>query len=479
VILVVAALLGAVGTSRLAVAGRGLGSGLDAPGLWFSDSPARLLLPGPGVGPALAGPFTSLALWAAGWLVAGVAVRRGASLRALLVVGIVWTVPLVLGPPLFSPDVYAYTAIGASIQHGIDPYLSGPGAAGDIPAVRGAEPFWRDSPTPYGPPFLALLSGLSRLLDEDLLSVVVALRVLALVATGVLVWCVARLAPRWGVAPTAAVWLGVLNPLVLVHAVSAGHNDVVMLALALPGLVLASTGRPMWGAVLCGAAAGVKVTAFIAVLVIGVDLALRVAGWWPRLRSLAGVGLAGAGTFAALSQLSGYGWGWLANLSVPGKAVGPVTPTSALALVLDGDDPPLHAVRSAAAAVGVLLGLLVLTRLPRLGLVRVTGWLMLIAVLAGPVVWPWYLMAPVVVLAAAARPRERRLLLVVSLVLLFALLPGGQPTLPLLGRPLAEWLALSALITLLTWYGAVHLVATRRALGAVGRRWTEDPACAS
>jgi alpha-1,6-mannosyltransferase len=410
----------------------------------------------------LAGPFTAVAVWAAGWLVVGLAVHRGASVRSLLAVGAAWTLPLLLAPPLFSPDVYAYTAIGAAMQHGVDPYLSGPGAAGDIAAVRGAEPFWRDSPSPYGPPFLALLSILSRLFREDLLSVLIALRVLCVAATASLTFSVARLARRLGVDPARAVWLGVLNPLVLVNAVSANHNDVLMLALVVPGLILASSHRPLWGAVLCGAAAGIKVTAVVAVLAIGVDHARRQAGWWRRLRALVAVGVAGTGTFVVLAQVTGYGWGWLANLSVPGKAIVPLTPSTALAIAVDADHPPLDSVRLIVSVGGAVLCLLLLTALPRWGLARVTGWLMLIVVAVGPVVWPWYLMAPIMVFAASGKPRERQVVVLLSVVMLFVLFPGGQPTLVLLGSPQAERLLLGALAALLLWYGALNLVGSVR-----------------
>jgi hypothetical protein len=214
--------------------------------------------------------------------------------------------------------------------------------------------------------------------------------------------------------------------------------------------------------VLCGAAAGIKVTALVAVLAIGVDHARRQSGWWRRLGALVVAALAGTVAFVVLAQLAGYGWGWLAALSVPGKAVVPLTPSTALAIVLDADHPPLDAVRLAASNGGAVLCLLLLTALPRWGLARVTGWLLLVVVAVGPVVWPWYLMAPIMVFAAAGKPRERQLVVLLSVALLFVLFPGGQPTLFLLGSPRAEWLVLGALAALLLWYGAQYLADSQR-----------------
>ena len=42
-----------------------------------------------------------------------------------------WSVPLVLGAPLYSRDVYSYVAQGRMAQLGINPYLHGPLSLGD------------------------------------------------------------------------------------------------------------------------------------------------------------------------------------------------------------------------------------------------------------------------------------------------------------------------------------------------------------
>lgn len=458
VLFAAAAVLGGLATCYLALAGPSLGSHLAAPDLWFYEPKPRFIADRLASEHAQLANAVALVTWAVGWLLAGLAVWRGGSGRALLLVGVVWVLPLLLAPPLFSPDAYAYTAIGAAIHHGVDPYLAGPGAAGDIPAVRGAEPFWRNSPTPYSPPFLALLGGLSRFFGEDLLSVLVALRVISVAAWASLAFSVGRLAERCGTDRRQAVWLGVVNPLVLVNAVSANHNDVLMMALVVPGLLLASADRPVWGALLCGLGAGVKVVALAALLVIGADLAQRQAHWLGRLRALALVGGVGTGAFVLLSELSGFGWGWLGTLSVPGRSTEPTAPANALAFVLDADNPPLDTVRLAFSGAGALLCLLLLTRLRAWGPGRVTAWVLLVVVLVGPILWPWYWMWPVMVFAAAGRPRERSLLAASSVVMLLVTLPGGQPTLSGLGRPLADRLVLGSLAAVLLGYAAVYVL---------------------
>jgi len=84
-----------------------------------------------------------------------------------------------------------------------------------------------------------------------------------------------------------ALWLGVLNPLVLLSAVSANHNDTLMMVLLVAGLFLAVRGHPLLGIVVCVAAADIKVTALAGAAVIGVDYALHQGGWAARGRALA------------------------------------------------------------------------------------------------------------------------------------------------------------------------------------------------
>lgn len=461
VLLVVSALLGLAGTTYLAVAGTSLGLHLTAPDLWFFDNRPQLTPDQLGFAPARSWNAAALGIWAVAWLLAGLALRRGAGARSLLVVGLVWSVPLLIGPPLFTADPWFYTAIGAAVQNGVDPFEYGPGVLGDVEAVRGAEEFWRFSPTPYSPPFVALLSGLSWLFDQNLLAVLVAIRVLCVAGWAVCALIVCRIARRLGGSPAVAMWLGAVNPLVLLHLISGNHNDALMLALLLPGLLLALLDRPLLGIVLCVAGAGIKATALIAVLVIGVDWAQRQDGWPARLRALVLAGGLGAGLFALSVQLSGWGWSFLGNLDTPGKALEALTPTTALAFALDVEDPPVDGARLAGIVVAVVLSLLFLTRLRRWGLVRVTSWIALTVILTGSVVWPWYLIWPTMLFAAAGVAAERVVVVLWSVLLLFTVLPGGHSVGALYDRPLPDQIVLGVL-GLAVVAGLVHVLRSRR-----------------
>jgi len=147
VLLAVSAVLGFLGTTYLVLAGTSLAFKTTAPDLWFYPNAGRLSPEHVGVPEAAVLTFLALGALVAAWALAGLAVSRGASFRAALLTGLCWTVPLLVGPPLFSADVYHYAAIGASVVHGVDPFVHGPGVLGDSPAIRGAEEFWRNSPS--------------------------------------------------------------------------------------------------------------------------------------------------------------------------------------------------------------------------------------------------------------------------------------------------------------------------------------------
>ena len=92
-----------------------------------------------------------LALLVAAWWWLGRLLRAanpgtGAMLGTLLL----WAVPLLAAPPIFSRDVYSYLAQGGMMGAGLDVYRDGPATLGgpltaEVPAV------WQHTPTPYGP----------------------------------------------------------------------------------------------------------------------------------------------------------------------------------------------------------------------------------------------------------------------------------------------------------------------------------------
>lgn len=338
-----------------------------------------------------------------------VATRSGRPPRYAAVL-VLWSAPLVCGPPILSGDAYAYAAQGWLLVHGLDPYQVGPGALPG-PWSDQVDPMWLQTPTPYGPLALTLQwLTVSVAGTDNVYAAAWAMRLWALLGTGLLAFAVPRIADRVGADPRRATWLGVLNPLVLLHFIGGAHNDALMMGLVAFGLWLAVRRHLFWAAIAVGLAAGVKQPAVLAVVAITV-LALRPgpepagrARAWPTVTQLAHCGIALVVAFATFVLSSiGYGFGWISAMSVPGGAMtlAPFTQLGAgLQLLLnqfgwyEAGTEVFALTRlvglAAAAVVIVWLALRVAGRKPMTYLVAAFG-----ALVAGfPALHAWYLLWP-------------------------------------------------------------------------------------
>ena len=396
--------LGLVGTAMLAIGGFGVGA-----------PPERAVVP-------LALPMcvvgVALLLGAWWWL-------RSGSAREVLIASGVWSVPLLVAPPLFSRDVYAYAGQAQVVLSGGDPYADGP-ASVPGPLAEEVDDVWADAPSPYGPVFLWLAARVVQLTGENPWAAAYGLRVLALVGAGLIAWGLPRLAARHGVDPARALWLGVANPLLLLHGVAGAHNDVLMVGLLVAGLAV--SGRSWAAALLITLAALVKLPAVAALGFLPL-LADR------RLRAVAIVGAVAVATAVGVSVATGLGAGWLATTLDAGSARRSLlSPTTGIGVALGAVD----AAHTAGLVLAGLVGGLLLLRAGRLGTVRALGLALLVVVVLGPVVQPWYLLWAVVVLAAVASPRWAVGLAAGCTVLCLLVLPSGRHVLrpPLYGVPL-------------------------------------------
>ena len=396
-------------TTRLLAVGA-VGSALVALGGWGSGA----LPPGwEGFGPG-----TPLVL--IGVLLLGGAWWR---LRSSYVsASVLWAAPLLLAPPMFSRDVYAYVGQAALVVEGVDPYTNGPSAL-DGPLVDGIDDVWRDAPSPYGPLWLALASLVVRVTGESLLPALVGMRLLAVLGLLLAGWALRRLGGD------RALWLGIANPLVLLHLVAGAHNEALMLGLMLAGLAVGSL--PL-AAVLITAAALVKLPALAA---LGFVVMAR-PSWAARLRS----GVLAAAVCAATAVLLsvGLGWGWLGTLDTGRARLSLMSVTTGLGVLLPGGDATLDAVLLVGLllAAGLVAGLL--WRTPSLGPVRAAGLALLAVSVLLPVVQPWYVLWGVLPLAAVAGPRLAAALGAGCLMLALLVSPSGRHVVrpPLYGVPM-------------------------------------------
>ncbi|MFD5827042.1 polyprenol phosphomannose-dependent alpha 1,6 mannosyltransferase MptB [Lentzea sp. NPDC060358] len=327
-----------------------------------------------------------------------------------------WCAPLLAAPPLFSADVFSYLAQGEVAANGLDPNVVSPAAGASAEAVARVGVYWRETPSPYGPLFTTVERTIAEVTGGDAVSGIVLYRLVAVLGLLLVVWAVPRLAAMAGVRERTALWLGVLNPLVLWHLVGGVHNDAVMLGLMLAGTVVALQALPelrWWpftaGVVLIGLGAQVKLPALVALAVVGTALARRLGAGLARFL-LAGAGMVAAAVVVSVvtSLAGGSGFGWVQALGTPSKVSSWMAPTNwpgFLAGAVSGPEAGQAMISSAriAGLVLILCGLVVLvTRQLRGGISEVTalGMMMSLIVVLGPVIQPWYLLWAALPLAA-------------------------------------------------------------------------------
>ena len=405
-------------TSRRLLAVGTLGSALIAAGGWGSGA----LPPGwDGFGPGTPLVVVGVLLLGAAWWR-----LRDGGLRAVLL----WGAPLLLAPPMFTRDVYAYVGQAALVVEGVDPYVNGPDTL-DGPLVDGIDEVWRDTPSPYGPLWLGLASLVVRVTGDALVPALVGMRLLAVLGLVLAAWALRRLGGD------RALWLGLANPLVLLHLVAGAHNEALMIGLLLAGLAV--TSLPL-AAALITAAALVKLPALAAL-----GFVVMARPTWPaRVRAAVVTGVVAALTALVLSL--DLGWGWLGTLDTGRARLSLFSPTTGLGVLLPGGGASLDAVLLLGLLLGAAVAAWLLWRTPSLGPVRATGWALLAVALLLPVVQPWYVLWGVLPLAAVLRGRQAAAVGALCLVLALLVWPSGRSVVrpPLYGVPTLLALAAAA-----------------------------------
>jgi alpha-1,6-mannosyltransferase len=407
----------------------------EAPGMWFfgegNGSSNFLLLPG--VVAVYGGMILFIRVWFG--LVQTLRHRPGAPIRTLAAMMALWIVPLLMVAPLFSRDVFSYAAQGEMMSHHINPYNYGPGTIGSGPYVTGVDGLWLNTPAPYGPFFLMLAGSAASLSGHNALVTVLLLRLMSVAGVALIAYCIPKLARAYGRDPGAAFTLALLNPLTLLALIGGAHNDAIMVGLLVAGITAAKYRHPVVGIVLCTLATAIKVPAAIGIVYIAWDWAGPGVEWRQRVRPLLKGGAISLAVMAVLSEVSGLGWGWIANLGTPDAVRSWMAPATAVGLVFSGT---LHVLHIGVGLGGVLtitrlLGLLAATAIAGycllhkevLGTLTALGVTALAFVLLGPVVQPWYLTWGIILMAPVVTGRLRAFILGLSIVAPFIGLTGG------------------------------------------------------
>lgn len=433
-------LLGAIGTLLIGLGGLGGGALPVVGNPWF-DMPGGSLL-GQMMQASSALVLIGVGLLVSAWLLMAPFVGAGneqSRVRAatMLRTYLVWVAPLMATAPLFTQDIYSYLAQGSIVRQGFDPYAAGPieFLGTEHPLARSVPFIWAHSPSPYGPVALCIAAAISALTHDSIFLGVLAHRTVSLAGVLAASWATVALARRCGVASSAALWLGVCNPLAILHLIAGIHNEALMLGFMMVGLELAFRGLDGirqhalrgWmlftvSAILLACGGLVKVTGFVALGFTGMALA-RQLRHHPGCAVSPGTALAIAtalqttvlvATAAVVSVATGIGFGWVTGqggaaqirswLSVT-TDIGVISGYLAMTLGL-GDH--IDAMLVITRAAGLLLAFAFMGRMlwaTYTGSIHPLGGLgvsTLLLVVLFPVVHPWYPLWGIIPLAAWA-----------------------------------------------------------------------------
>lgn len=360
-----------------------------------------------------------------------------------------WLLPLLIAPPMYSKDVYSYLAQSQIARLGLDPYLVGPapGLGLDHVFTLSVPSLWRETPAPYGPLFLWIGEGISVITGDNIVAAVLSHRLVVLVGVGLIVWATPRLARRCGVAEVSALWLGPCNPLLFMHLVAGIHNEALMLGLMLAGTEFALRGinevrEGQWrlsgqamamlaaGTVLITMSSQVKLPSLLAMGFVVMALAWR---WGGTIKAFLAAGFSlGALSLAVMAVIgwaSGLGFGWLFTLGTANVVRSWMSPPTLIALgtgqvgILLGLGDHTTSVLGLTRGIGVIIIAILVTWLllavfrGRLHPVGGLGVALGATVLLFPVVQPWYLLWAIIPLATwATRPGFRGSAIAMTLV---------------------------------------------------------------
>ncbi|WP_165164150.1 alpha-(1-_6)-mannopyranosyltransferase A [Corynebacterium qintianiae] len=372
--------------------------------------------------------------------------RQSATLAAVERATWLWTLALAFAAPVLSRDVYSYLMQGAMLRDGFDPYTEG-AAVNPGPYLYEVSHDWRNTTTPYGPLHLWIGERVTGIVGDNVTLGLVVYKFITLAGFLAVIWAVPRIATSLGGNPALALWLGVANPVMLLHMIGGMHNEAVMVGLVSVGLVLCLRNRFVAGIALISLAVSLKATAAIALpFVVWMAYNRRRSEQHSRARNFGVFLLVGAGSvaltmlvLAAVTLLSGSSWGWVAEISGNSKVVNPLAgPT----LVADAFTPfaqlfnehfRYNAALSLARTIGSVLMLaglaltwFVFRRKDREAVAGIAC-AYAVAFVTNAVTFPWYYASLLTLLGTFSTPTwVRRLTVFLSVVTALAFTGGGN-----------------------------------------------------
>ena len=365
--------------------------------------------------------WAGLILFVFAWCVAGLRLATINLQRTL----VAWVAPLLFAAPILSRDVYSYLMQGAMLRDGFNPYREGaainPGAY-----LLEVSHDWRNTTTPYGPLHLWIGEGVTRIAGENVTVGVILYKVISVIGFLLIAWSVPRIAQAIGGNPQLALWLGVLNPVVIFHMVGGMHNESLVVGLVNVGILWATRKHPGWiiaAVAIISVSVSLKASAVIALpFVVWMATNCLHERWGiHRAASFFASGFVLAaetlGIVALVTKLSGASWEWISQVTGNSKVIDPLAAPSLIAGLITPFgrlvDPSfsynalLDGIRTITSIL-MLLGLVIAwwvfrsgTRRNVMGTVAAYGSLMVF----NSVTLPWYYASPTTLIGTFTPPR--------------------------------------------------------------------------
>ncbi len=459
---------------------------LKLPGAWFFGISSQSLLTNPITSPSiglfigLVGGYVGLIIFIRAWwsLHKKVTLKPGIPIKYLAYVAILWTLPLLMSPPLFSRDSYSYAAQGEMASRGISPYHYGVSILGANANVyfNQVDRLWQNTPVPYGPLDLSISSLIMDISHHvELISIVLLRLVMGLAGVVLAAACFPIIARKLRVDPARAFVFGILNPITLIHLIGGIHNDGLMVGFLVAGVAMAFSNRPVIGIGLCAIAALIKAPALLGVAFIGWNWPGAGSNYVERFKYLIYSGIISIVVMFLVTWPTGYGWGWVKVLNAPDSVESWLSPITVLAegviRLIDGiglnvsSDLIMVIFRDTGTALSLLIALFLLLNSHKTEWINNLGISFVIIVMLSPVVQPWYLSWGFMILSFTSKGKFRKFAMVLAVISTFFGLPGGKTFVkqlvissPFLLVPSALILLVVLFAPVIPWYFRVNRV---------------------
>jgi hypothetical protein len=168
-------------------------------------------------------------------------IRRTAPGRAaVLILAVLIQLLPVLAPLMLSSDVWSYWNAGRiAVVAGGNPYVDTPATFPDDPSFRYTSDLWRHQTTAYGPAFTVGSEAVAAVAGDDAATAAWLYKAGAGMLMVALTLLVSTVSPRPAFAAAFVGW----NPVFAIQFAGSGHNDVLMITLAVAGILLGLRGR--------------------------------------------------------------------------------------------------------------------------------------------------------------------------------------------------------------------------------------------